>query len=91
MAALVISRDGDVNEFGGRVGVAERDDGDVDIGGFLDGLGVGAGVGDDDETRFFEGAGDVICEITRGKAAGDSNGTGMSGEFKDGALAIGTS
>jgi hypothetical protein len=36
MTALVVGRDGYINELGWRVGVAKRDDGNVDIAGFLD-------------------------------------------------------
>lgn len=54
MATLVVGGDGNVDEFGGRVNVAEGDDGDVDVGSLLDGLGVGAGVGDNDEAGLLE-------------------------------------
>ena len=54
MTAFVVCRDGDVDEFGGGVGIAERDDRDVDVRGLLDSLGVGARVRDDDEARLFE-------------------------------------
>lgn len=89
MAALVVGRDGDVDILGWGVGVAERDDGDVDVGGFLDGLGVGARVGDDDEAGLFEGARDVVGEVAGGEAARDGGGAGVGGEFEDGALAVG--
>lgn len=89
MAALVVGWDGDVDVFGRGVGVAERDDRDIDVGGFLDGLGVGARVGDDDQAGLFEGAGDVVGEVAGGEAAGDGGGAGVGGEFEDGALAVG--
>lgn len=91
MATLVVGGDGNVDELGGGVGVAEGDDGDVDVAGLLDGLGVGARIGDDDEAGFLEGAGDVVGEVTGGEAAGNGNGTGVSGELEDGTLAVGTS
>jgi hypothetical protein len=90
VAALVVGRDGDVDVLGRRVRVAEADDGDVDVGGLLDGLRVGAGVGDDDQARLLEGARDVVGEVTRGEAAGDCDGAGVRGELEDGALAVGT-
>lgn len=89
MATLVVGRDGNVDILGWGVGVAERDDRDVDVGGFLDGLGVGARVGDDDEARLFEGARDVVGEVPGGEAARDGGGAGVGGEFEDGALTVG--
>lgn len=90
MAALVVGGDGNVDELGGRVGIAEGDDGDVDVAGLLDGLGIGARVGDDDQARFLEGAGDVVGEGAGGEATGDGLGAGVGGELEDGALAVGT-
>ena len=81
MAAFVIGRDGYVDEFGGGVCVTESNDGDVDVGGFLDGLGVGAWVCHDDEARFFERACDVIGEVTRREASCDGDGTGVGCEL----------
>ena len=82
MATLVVGGDGNVDELGGGVGVAEGDDGDVDVGGLLDGLGVGAGVGDDDETGLLEGAGDVVGEVTGGETTGNGGGTGVGCELE---------
>lgn len=48
VATLVVGGDGDVDVLGGGVGVTEGDDGDVDVASLLDGLRVGARVGDDD-------------------------------------------
>ena len=76
MARLVVRRDGDVDELERGVGVAEGDDGDVDVGRLADGLVVDAGVGDDDQAGFFEGARDVVCEVSGGETAGDGLGTG---------------
>lgn len=90
MATLVVGGDGDVDVLGGGVGVAEGNDGDVNVRGLLDGLGVGAGVGDDDQARLLEGAGDVVGEATGGEATGDGGGAGVRGELEDGALAVGT-
>ena len=89
MTALVVGRNGNVHELGRGVGIAERDDGDVDVRGLFDGLGVGARVRDDDETRLFEGARDVVGEVAGGEATGDGGGAGVRGEFEDGALAVG--
>ena len=91
MTTLIVGGDSNVDEFSWGVSVAEADDGDVDVGGFFDGLGVGARIGDNDEARLFEGAGDVVGEITWREATGDSNGSCVCGEFEDGALTVGTS
>lgn len=90
MATLVVGGDGDVDVLGGGVSVGEGDDGDVDVGSLLDGLGVGAGVGDDDQTGLLEGAGDVVGEGTGGEAAGDGGGARVRGELEDGTLTVGT-
>ena len=90
MAALVVRRDGHVDVLGRRVGVAECNDGDVDVGGLLDGLSVGARVGDDDDAGFLEGAGDVVGEVTGGEATGDGRGSGVCGKLEDSTLAIWT-
>ena len=65
-------------------------DGDVDVGSLLDGLRVGAGVGNNDETGLLERAGDVVGEVTGGEATGDGGGTGVGGELQDGTLTVGT-
>lgn len=91
MTALVVGGNGDVDELGWGVGIAERNDGDVDVRGFLDGLRVGTRVRDDNEPGLFERAGDIVGKVSRSKAAGNSNRTGVRGELEDGALAVRTS
>jgi hypothetical protein len=66
------------------------DDGDVDVGSLLDGLGVGARVGDNDQAGLLERAGDVVSEVTGGEATGNGNGAGVGGELEDGTLSVGT-
>lgn len=90
VTTLVVGGDGNIDVLGGRVGVAERDDGDVDVGSLLDGLGVGAGVGGDDQAGLLERAGDVVGEVTGGEATGDGGGTSVGGELQDGTLTVGT-
>lgn len=90
MATLVVGGDGNVDELGGGVGVAEGDDGDVDVGSLLDGLGVGARVGDDNQTGLLERTGDVVGEGTGGETTGDGLGAGVGGELEDGTLTVGT-
>ena len=91
MTTFVICRDSDVNKLGGRVSIAEGDDGYVDVGGFFDGLGIGAWVGHDDEARFFERASDVVREIARCEATSNSGGTSVGGKLQDSTLTIWTS
>jgi len=90
MTTLVVSWNGNIDVLGWRVGVAEGDDGDVDVGSFLDGLGVGARVGDDDQAWFLEGAGDVVGEVTGSEATCDGDGASVGGKLEDSTLAIGT-
>jgi len=59
---LVVCRDGDIDVFQRRVRVAERNDGDVDVGSLSDSLVVYSGVGDDEQSWLFERSGDVIGE-----------------------------
>lgn len=66
-------------------------DGDVDVGSLLDSLSIGARVGDDDQARLLERAGDVVGEVTGGEATSDGNGTGVGSELEDSALTVGTS
>ena len=86
---LVVGGDGNVDVLEGRVGIAEGDDGDIDVGRLADGLGVGAGVGDDQEAGLTELLGDLVGEGTGGEASGDGLGAGVVGELKDSAHAVG--
>ena len=90
VTTLVVGGDGDVNILGGGIGVAESDDGDVDVAGLLDSLVVGTGVGNDNEAGLLERAGDVVGEATGGEATGNSDGSGVGGELQDGTLTVGT-
>ncbi len=91
MTTLIVCRNGDVDEFSGRVGITEGHDRNVDIRCFFDGLGVRARVGDNDQAWFFEGASDVVGEIAGGETSSNGNGTGMGGELEDCTLTVGTS
>ena len=62
MGALVVAGDGDIDELGGRVDIAEGDDGDVSVASLGDGLVVSSGVGDDQESWLAEGSLDLIGE-----------------------------
>lgn len=65
-------------------------DGDVDVGSLLDSLGVGAGVGNDNQARLAERAGDVVGEVTGGEATGNGDSASVGSELEDGTLAVGT-
>lgn len=91
VATLVVGGDGNIDELGGGVRVAEGNDGNVDVGSLLDGLGVGAGVGDNNQTGLLEGSGDVVGEGTGGETTSNGLGAGVGGELKDGTLTVGTS
>jgi hypothetical protein len=91
VATLVVGGDGNIDVLGGRVGVTEGNDGDVDVAGLLDSLGIGAGVRDDNQAGLLEGTGDVVGERTGGETTGNGLGTGVSGELQDSALTVGTS
>ncbi len=91
MTTLVVGGDGNVDELGRRVSVAESDDWDVDVGSFLDSLGVGARVGNDDQARFLEGAGDVVGEVTGGETTSNGDGSSVCSKLEHGTLTVGTS
>lgn len=88
MSALVVCWNRNVNELGWGVCVAKSNDWDVDVRCLLNCLSVGSGVGDDDETRLLERAGDVVGEVTRSEATSDGNSASVSCEFEDGTLTV---
>lgn len=90
MPGLVVCGDGNVDELGGGVSVAKGNDGDVDVRSLLDGLGVGPGVGNDDQAGLLERASDVVGEVTGGETTSDGGGTGVGGVLQDSALTVGT-
>lgn len=51
-------------------------------------MGVDAGVGDNDQARFFERASDVVCEAARSETTRNSLSAGVGSELEDSALAI---
>jgi hypothetical protein len=88
VATLVVGGDSNVDVLGGRVGVSEGDDGDVDVAGLLNGLGIGARVRHDNEAGLLERAGDVVGEGTGGEATGNGRGASVGGELEDGTLTV---
>lgn len=85
---LVVAWDSNVDVAERRVGVAESNHGDVDVRGFDDGLVIGAGVHDDQETGLAESGLDLVSERTGGEASGNRGSLGVGGELEDGALAL---
>jgi len=90
MTTLVVGWNGNIDELSWGIGIAESNDGDVDIRCLLDSLGIGARIGDNDETGFLERACDVVGEVTWGETTSNWGSTSVSGELQDSALAIGT-
>ena len=60
----VVAGDGNIDEAKRRVRVAESNDGDVDVAGFLDGLEVRLRISDDDDSGFLVLEGLVIGKST---------------------------
>ena len=90
MTTLVVGGDSDIDVLGGRVSVGEGNNGNVDVRSLLNGLGVGSGVGDDDQTGLLERSGDIVGERTGGEATSDGGSTSVGGELEDGTLTVGT-
>jgi hypothetical protein len=88
VTAFVICRDCNVDEFCWGVCIAESNDGDIDVTGFFNSLSIGTRIRDDDKAGFFEGARDIIGEVTRGETTGDGYGSGVCGELEYGSLAV---
>lgn len=87
---LVVARNSNVNVLRRRVHVAKSDHGDVDVRRLLDGLGVSAGVSDDNDGGLTVQLSDVVSEVTGGETAGNGGGTGVGTELQDGTLAEST-
>lgn len=88
MTTLVVGWDSNVDEFGGRISIAEGDDWDVDVGSLLDRLSVGARIRHDDETWLFEGAGDVVGEVSGSETPCDGDSAGVCGKLEDSTLTV---
>ena len=68
--ALVVAGDGDVDELGGGVNVAEGDDGNVGVAALSDGLVVGPGVAGHQQAGLAEGGLDLVGEGAGGEPPG---------------------
>ena len=91
MTPLVVGGDSDIDVLGRGVGIAQSHHGDVDIGCFLDGLGVTAGVGDDDEAGLLERARNVVGEVSRREATRNRLCARMGRELEHRTLPVGAS
>lgn len=49
---------------------------------------IEAGVGNNDQAGFLEGAGNVVGEVTGGEATSDGLGTGVCSKFENSTVAI---
>jgi len=87
--ALVVGGDGDVDVAEGRVGVAESNNGDVDVRSLTDRLVVGARVGDNQQARLEETLLDLVSEGTGGVAARHGGGTSVRRVLEHGTLSVG--
>jgi len=83
---LVVAGDGDVHVSQGRVGVAKRNAGDVDVGRLSQRLVVGTGVRHDQEAGLPEGGLDLIGECSWGEATVEGGGASGGGELQHSSL-----
>lgn len=90
VSTLVVAGDGNVDKLNGRVGVAQSNDGDVDVRGLLDGLVVGSGIGDNQKSGLLERSGDVVGERSGGESAGNGGGATVVGKLEHGSLSVGS-
>ncbi len=91
MATFVVCWNSDVDKLGGGVRIAESNDGDVDVARFLDRLGVGPGVGHNDQTRLFERTSYVIGEVTGCETTSYRDSASVSSELEYRTLTVRTS
>jgi hypothetical protein len=73
VAGLVVAWNSNVDVFGGRVGVDEGNNWNINIGSFANSLGVGARVGNNNQARLLKRAGNVIGKVAGCKTT--SNGS----------------
>jgi hypothetical protein len=87
----VVTGDGHVDKVYARVGVAEGNTGDIDVGSFHDGLLIGTGVGDHKKSGFLEFLGILIGKGTGSPSTGTGgDGASVLGVFEDGSLSVGS-
>ena len=82
VGALVVAGNGNIDELGGRVDIAESNDGDVGVASLGDGLVVGPGIGDDQEAGLAEGGLDLVSEGAGSEATSDGAAVGVPGDVQ---------
>jgi hypothetical protein len=80
----VVAWDSDIDVVEWRVGVTQSDARDVSVRGLLDGLMIGLGVSDDQETGLHELTSDLVSQHTWGPSLGNSLTASVVGELHDG-------
>merc|ERR1719192_1340896 len=90
VGALVVAGDGEADELGGRVNVAEGDDGDVGVAALSDGLVVRPGVADDQQAGLAESGLDLVGEGSRGEPASHRGTVDVPGELENSSLSVGS-
>lgn len=86
MLTLVVTWDSNINVFRWGVHVSQSDNWNVNVRGFLDSLGVGSWVSDNNQSWFLERTGDVVSEVTWGESTGNWGSTSVGGELQDSSL-----
>ena len=86
---FVVAWDGDVDVLQAGVGVAEGDDGDVDVRGLGDSLVIDTWVSADQDTGLTEGGLVLVSKGTRAETTSDGLGAGVVTELEDGTLTLG--
>ncbi|GMS87438.1 hypothetical protein PENTCL1PPCAC_30478, partial [Pristionchus entomophagus] len=80
--------DSDVDELHGRVGVDERDDGDVHVRSLSDSLVVNTGVRDDQKSGLLEVSLGLVSKATGLETSEDSGGSSVGGELEKSTLGV---
>jgi hypothetical protein len=85
---LVVGRDSNINEFHGRVGITESDNGDVHVGGLSESLVINSRVTNDQESRLDELFGDLIGKHTGSPFTTNISSTSVGCELEDSSLSV---
>jgi len=88
LVSLVVAGDGNVYVRQRGVYIAEGNGGDVHVRRLLDGLVIGAGVGEDQQTWLEESLLDLVSEGSRGVTSGNGVSASVSSKLQDGSLSL---
>merc|ERR1719192_2918683 len=88
VGALVVAGDGDVDELGGGVNVAEGDNGHIGVAALGDRLVVRPGVADHQQSGLTEGGLDLIGEGSGSEPSSNRGAVDVPGELEDGPLGV---